>query len=224
MTRQVAKSIAANLAVRQQAEAVSLMHRRLYPWADRIRRLVGEDTGVDVPDVVIGTARLRRSIMGYYVIGRDAFRLRGSVMLNTIYLRLPMCWVLEVLCHEVLHFAEELSGEMSRATHSAYHTAWFRRHAEQIGIPCTREGASVGNELSPSSPFGKLLLQHGIKLLALRGGGDDRPGPHATRVGLPPPRTTQARFTCGCTVIRGARRVQAKCLVCGRVFVATESR
>jgi hypothetical protein len=84
MRRKSSRGIDPNIAIREQAAAVSGVHRRLYPWADRLRRLVSEHTGVDVPDIVIGTARLRRNVMGFYVIGRNALRLRGNVMLNTL--------------------------------------------------------------------------------------------------------------------------------------------
>jgi len=205
-----AKAIDPNSAVRQQAVAVSEAHKRLYPWCDRLRRLVAQHSQIDLPEVVIGTACLRRTLLGVYIIGRDELQLVGKVIINERYLDvLPLCWNLETLCHEVLHFAEELAGKMSHSTRSSYHTAWYRALAEQIGIPCTREGMSASNVLRADTPFGRLLVRHHVRLERMSEGPEKF---------VDPPISTTSRWTCGCTNVRAAVALRARCLKCSRRF------
>jgi len=207
-----------NAAVRRQAEEVSETHAALYEWAQRLRRLISKHTGVAIPEVALSIERGRRSRMGWYFVGRDGLQLEGRITINSLYLGLPMCWLLEIVAHECLHFAEELAGEGSNATKSNYHTRYFREHARKLGWPCDRSGVSTINNINPETPFGFLLKKHGVKLIPLHNGNDKKRDTPVASMELPPPKTRAQRWSCSCTNVRAFTKLRARCLKCGERF------
>lgn len=217
-----------NEAVRSQAVDLSKIHQKLYVWADRFGNLIGRQTGVDLLGIALSLEPGRKNRLGWYVIGRDGLQLRGRVTLNARYLDRPFCWLLEVLLHEQMHFAEELTGKNSKAKQSAYHTAWFRKHAAELGIPCDLKGRSTITQIDPKSQFGKLLQKHGVAIVpepSLGEGGTEsgNDGDNGPRGGGNRARgkSTLKKWVCtpGCTIIRTGRAdIKAMCLVCRRKF------
>ncbi len=217
-----------NSAVREQAAKVSEMHARLYAWASRLRKLIAVQTKIDVPEVALAIERGRRERMGWYHVGRDGLQLQGRVTINSLYLGLAECWVLEIVAHEILHFAEEIAGRSSKATRSSWHCLWFRQHAQALGFPCDEKGRGTISSIKERSPFGELLVGHGVSLVPLIDGGGRDTGSAGGLSGallkLPPPRGTMVRWSCGCTNIRAATVVTARCLRCGRPFERADRR
>ena len=219
-SKTVSPKLEANTAVRRQAIKVSEVHARLYVWAERLRKLIANHTGVAVPEVALAVELDRRKRMGWYQVGRDGLQLRGHINVNSLYIDLPECWLLEIVAHEILHFAEELAGESSEATRSSFHTAWFRWHAAALGFPCDEHGCGTITAIHPKSPFGAFLIRHRLKLVPFKigGKGSSSRGGTSSAIKLPPPRSTMVKWSCGCTNIRAATKVEARCLRCGRRF------
>src|SRR5687767_13864849 len=55
----------------------SVLHRKLYEWAKRLRRLVATHTKIRLPEVALAIERGRRGRMGWYHVGRDGLQLSG---------------------------------------------------------------------------------------------------------------------------------------------------
>jgi len=214
-----------NEAVRNQAVDHSDIHRELYVWADRMRPMLKEHAGIELPQIALALEHGRKDRLGWYVIGKCGLQLSGRVTLNARYINRPFCFVLITLAHECCHYAEELLGKQSKSKNSSYHAKWFRSLVADLGFPCDQKGRLTITQIDPDSPFGKLLTKHNIPLVGLHegnegdddadgNGGNGKDGGGDREKG----KSTLKKWSCGCTNIRAAVQIKALCLLCRNKF------
>ena len=120
----------------------------------------------------------------------------------------------ETVLHELLHCFEALAGTAPRSQNN-YHSAWFRRTAEQLGIPCTRYGATLG--IRDPSPFMEWARERGLK---------GRPAGSVETADLPPTSAPKRiAWVCSCpnevavaVRVASGSELRARCLRCGALF------
>jgi hypothetical protein len=90
-------------------------------------------------------------ILGHYHPGRNQAGIRWEISVNPANLpRLSEIQIASVVLHEQLHAFEDMVGAAPRSR-NGYHSSWLRKHAGQLGIPCTQFGCTCG--IRPESPF-----------------------------------------------------------------------
>lgn len=154
-------------------------------------------------------------ILGHYQPGRNDIGCRWEISLNPRHLpSRSEIELAETVLHELLHCFEDLAGTAPRS-HNNYHSAWFRKTADALGIPCSRYGATLG--IREPSPFMDWAHKRGLS------------GCPAVCVSLPdlPPARAPKRFAWACDcppdvavtvqVARGSE-LDARCQRCGALF------
>ena len=160
------------------------------------------DGRVPTPVILFKDENIRN--LGHYVVGRNEIGVMENINLNLRHLDRPIQDVVVTLAHELSHSWQRNYG---KAGSSRYHNEEFRQKTLAMGIPSDPWGHTLGLH----DPFLAFLRKHGIEAEA--------------RFSLPSPTSMcpggskLKRWTCGCTNIRAAVVVQARCLKCGRNFV-----
>jgi predicted SprT family Zn-dependent metalloprotease len=138
----------ANLALNELASTVRDWAHTL--WAEFVP---DEWKGCAVPRPTFFFVFQRESprILGHYHRGRNGAGFRWEISLNPTNLpRLSEIEIASVVLHEELHAFEDLVHCAPRSP-NGYHSAWLRRTADRLGIPCTKFGRTCG--IRPNSPF-----------------------------------------------------------------------
>lgn len=201
-----------NLALREHvAKTTDWLYaehaRDLHEWADRFN----ERLNLKLPTPAIAIAKLRRGRLGQYRQGRNDFGLRHEVIIDENHLlssTYPQ--VLATLVHELFHEWQELRGRPSRGNH---HNVEFRERIKHVGIIVDARGVNLGYQ---RGAFTAILesLNIDTSSLMLPDYGSLRRRTRAKLVG-----TSKLKlWTCGCTKIRAAVTVAARCLRCGGLF------
>jgi hypothetical protein len=127
------------------------------------------------------------------------------VVINRRHLDRPWAEVLQTLLHEMLHQWQHHHGQPSRR----HHNEQYRLKAQSLGIPCDARGVSLG--IVAGSAFAVLLQGHGITVAT---------GPvDAGRAAIRGPGSKLKKWRCGCTNVRCAVELTARCERCGERFV-----
>lgn len=176
--------------------------RFLHEWAERFN----SEFQLAIPTPAIQLDAIERRALGRYRHGRNGFGLRHEIALNTSYLARPVAEVLEVLLHELLHEWQELHGKPGK---NNYHNKAFRERARSFGLIVDNWGHSLG--VVPGL-FTALLEQFGVDAVSL-------PVPKDPPQMLKPSgEAKQKKWSCSCTNVWAATRVDAVCRLCGERF------
>jgi hypothetical protein len=174
---------------------------QVHEWAQRFNaefRL-----GLQTPAIRldhIGSCRL-----GTYRPGRNGFGLRHEVTLNTRYLNRPFAATLATLLHELLHQWQDTFG---RAGRNNYHNRAYRTRASLYGLIVDERGHTLGIE---PGRFTNLLSEYGVDTLSLPIPGEQ---PFSRLHG----NSKMHKWQCGCTTVRCAVTLVARCERCGLRF------
>ena len=179
----------------------------LHEWATRFNaefRL-----GLETPAVAV--ARLPIATLGTYHHGRNSLGVRHEITLNAKHLTRPLAEQLITLLHEQLHQWQEQYG--NKGGKNGYHNQQFRIMAKRFGLVVDQRGHHACVE---PGPFTQLLARYNVdtRMLPLP---DEQP----SFVKRPRGTSKLKLWTCtpGCTKVRCAVQLRAKCLKCGAQFV-----
>lgn len=197
-----------NAAVREHEVSAQWEHqtvaRELHSWFDIFNAEFFEGA---LPTPFLQFAQTRQSNLGHYRSGRNAVGARHEINLNTLYFDQPFYDVLGTLLHEIVHQWQEIYAKPGKGS---YHNQEFTNRCSVLGIPCT--GGYNSYTLGYTDPFVTLLREHGVD----------------AELRLPPPtpsapvrakgKSKLKKWSCGCTNIRAAVQIKAKCLKCDEIF------
>jgi len=112
------------------------------------------------PQILFRFYRDGTAVLGHYHRGRNDAGLRWEVSINPRHLQhRSEAQVASTVLHELLHCFEDITGTMPKSRNN-YHSAWFRRHAKFLGIPCTTYGHDLG--IADPSPFAVWAHERGL--------------------------------------------------------------
>ncbi len=183
----------------------------LYWWVDFFNTAFFRDQPVSVP--VISFEKGNINSLGHYVIGRNAFGVKENININHVHLSRPMWDVLATLLHEMVHSWEHTHLEQEQRTRNWHHKKGFQVKLLESGIVCNERGDHLG----VGDPFVFMLRKHGVSF--------NLPC-YEARDGflrIPPkkkPKGTSKlkKWSCGCTNVRVATELEARCLKCSNRF------
>jgi hypothetical protein len=137
---------------------------------------------------------------------KDGLALCHRININEQYISRPLPELLATLTHELGHEWEQLYGKPVRPP---YHSSLFRRKMVAIGIPCDKNGRSVGLQ----DPFVAFLRELGVDDIVPFADATEAPARQ-------PGKSKLKKWTCSCrTNIWAAVEVSAECLICGDQFL-----
>lgn len=141
---------------------------------------------------------------GHYVNGRNEIGALENINISADHLADPLAEVLETLAHEMIHSYQQNYGKPGKRN---YHNKQCQTKMDEIGIPCTTRGESLGMK----DPFVSFLREHGVEAEA--------------RLSLPVEVTKAAqssrlrKWQCSCpTSVWATAEIHARCLVCETEF------
>jgi hypothetical protein len=198
--------------------SLSDLARLLHTWSDQLwTEFLPKDwkgVAVDKPSFLFLFEWESPRVLGHYRPGRNATGCRWEISLNPANLtRLTEIEVASVALHELLHCFEDIAGS-APSSRNGYHSAWLRKIADQLGIPCTRFGCTCG--IRPKSPFSDWANRHGLKGVPVLSIVPER---------AEPPSPKRKAWICDCPeglavtihVARGSK-LKARCEVCDALF------
>lgn len=199
-------ALAANDWIFQSASAT------LHEWAERFNaefRLKLETPAISVQKIPART-------YGTYRHGRNGLGVRHEITLNAGHLeQQPLAEQLATLLHELLHQWQEQYGKGGR---HGYHNQQFRIMAKRFGLVVNDRGHHLGIE---PGPFTQLLARHNVDM------GTLLPPTEIPSFTKRPRGSSKLKLwicTRGCTRVRCAVELEAKCLKCGVAFVKEDDR
>jgi hypothetical protein len=181
-------------------QAVQVLHE----WSERFN----QEFDLGLPTPAIQLERLSSRCLGTYQPGRNGFGLHHEITINTRHLDRPLDTQLETLLHEMLHQWQALYGKSGRGN---YHNREFRQKASLYGFIVDARGCHLGIE---PGRFTILLAQYGVDMAALRVPEEEPVLAARTRRGD----SKLKKWSCGCTNVRCAVPLAARCLRCGNPF------
>jgi len=209
------QALESRASLRADSERISVpdwKHReiahRLHEWAERFNL----QFKLQIPLPAIRIEPIRVSKIGTYREGRNGLGIAHEVTFNSRYLNRSLAEMLQTLLHELLHLWQFLYGRPGRGN---YHNMAFRRKAALYGLQIDERGHHIG--VLPGL-FTQLLLEHRVEISTLH---------FADEPAFPKMRTKGdsklKKWTCGCTNVRCAVELIAKCGKCGQQFQETSS-
>ena len=174
-----------------------------------------KDNAIKQPPILFCFEWESPRVLGHYRPGRNDFGLRWEISVNPRHLlNRTEIEIAETVIHEQLHCFEDIAGTAPRSQNN-YHSSWFRKTAVDIGIPCTRYGATLG--VRDPSPFREWARERGLKgCPAVSIATQDLPTIRAPK---------RAAWVCSCppdiavTVqVASGSDLRARCEQCGVVF------
>jgi hypothetical protein len=130
-----------------RSEKLRLLHTYL-PLI--IKRFYGE-----LPLPALSWDRARSGNLGWY-LKEDGLALNHRINLNSKYANRPLADFLQTLTHELGHEWEAIYGKPGKR---GYHNAAFQKKMRDIGIPCNKQGVSLGMQ----DPFVSFLRELGVE-------------------------------------------------------------
>ena len=201
-----------NAAIREHEISVQWEHqplaREMHRWFDIFNAEFFEGA---LPTPFLQFERARQSNLGHYRPGRNAVGAQHEINLNALHLDQPLPEILGTLLHEIVHQWQEIHGKPGKG---GYHNQQFTEKCAALGIPCTGGYNSYG--LGYTKPFVLLLREHGVQAEIVLPSILSEP-PAAVRGA-----SKMKKWRCGCTNIRAAVVISAKCLKCDTVFTRSD--
>jgi len=199
-----------NEELRQHAvDIVSWQHteqaRLFHHWAERFNQVF--DLGLRKPALRIEGISGQR--LGTYRQGRNGFGVLDEITINARHLYRPLADHLATLLHEMIHEWQYLYGKPGRRN---YHNRQFQQKARLYGLIVDERGHHLGVE---PGRFTSLLTQHGVDVSDLR--APDKEAPLLSKK-MHRGDSKLKKWSCGCTNVRCAVQLAARCLRCGNVF------
>ena len=194
---------------------LSIFIKKIREWAVDLWTDLVAEKGEEYPIVFFRFQREGGGRLGHYQPARNDSGLKLEIGINPKHLSAePDIDLAETVIHELLHLYEDLWGNPPRSANN-YHSAWFRRRARGLGIPCSRYGAGQGR-IDPS-PFVEWARQQGLDGIHTHGHLDEE-APSCR----PPKRDP---WDCGCprgervsVLVPRASVLAARCERCGEMF------
>ena len=150
--------------------------------------------------------------LGHYVPGRNSIGVRENICINLVHLDRPVWDILATLLHELCHSWQAAYGKPSN---SWFHNKEFREKMLEIGIVVNGKGCHLGIQ----DPFVLILKKHGMKVNGKKSpDGFIKIPPKAKPKG----KSKLKKWTCGCTNVRVAVKLEATCDICGNKFELAE--
>jgi len=174
---------------------------KAHQWAERFN----EEFRLGLQTPAIRLDHIGRCRLGTYRPGRNGFGLRHEITLNASYLDRPFADTLVTLLHELLHQWQDTFGKAGRYN---YHNRAYRDKASLYGLIVDERGHTLGIE---PGRFTNLLSEHGVETLLL-------PSPGEQLYIRPQGSSRMHKWRCGCTTVRCAVMLTARCEKCGLRF------
>lgn len=182
---------------------------------ERIYDLLAKDFALkyDRPIITVQTRGRMKSTTGWFV---NSKWMKGKKEISEINLcaeelkRHPV----ETLIHEMVHYANNCEDIEDCNAHQ-YHNKAFKAKAENYGLTVKKDGRHGWSDTSLSDKLKAKLAKYNIdnKLFELY-------RKENISVSLP---TKMKKYSCGCTTLRCATNLQAKCLKCNNDFIVEEN-
>ncbi len=194
-----------NKALKDHAGSIDDWHYKelvhiFYEWTDIFNQEFGLE--IDTPALQIDNIRA----FGTYHYGRNGFGLRHEITINQKSLILSLAQILEILFHELLHEWQDLHGKAGKG---GYHNKAFRKKARSFGIVIDERGRHLG--ILPGA-FRDILARYNVDDSAI-----PLPKDEPIRINQTGSSKMQ-KWSCGCTNIRAAVELEARCLKCDQKF------
>ena len=180
--------------------------RLLHEWRDRFN----QQFDLDLRTPAIRIQQLSRNRFGTYHPGRNGFGLGHEITLNSRYLDRPLADQLRTLLHELIHEWQSLYGKSGL---NNYHNRQFQQKASIYGLLVDSRGHNLGVE---PGRFTRLLIEHGVDVSSLESPGEPGETPFKTLLGGGDSKLR--KWSCGCTNVRCAVELAARCERCGNPF------
>jgi hypothetical protein len=116
---------------------------------------------------------------------------------------------IETLVHEIAHHANAINKIEDCNIHQ-YHNKHFKTKAESYGLNVEKSGRHGWSHTSLSDELKKTLKEAKINYKVFELYRKEN------RILTAP--TKMRKFNCGCTIVRCAKDLKAKCLICGKEF------
>jgi len=204
-----------NIAIRENEKtvtdwALSDLAKVLYWWTDIFNMEFFKGHPVPVP--ALSFEKTKATTLGRYVVGRNPFGIKENISLNLVHLDRPVSDILATLLHEICHSWQAAYGKPSN---SWFHNKEFRQKMLEMGIVVSGKGCHLGVQ----DPFVSLLKEHGVKV-----NGEESPDGIIKIPPKPKPKgkSKLKKWTCGCTNVRAAVKLEATCDICGNKFGIVE--
>ena len=156
-----------------------------------------------LPIPVISFRPGRVSSLGWYRLGRNEVGIKDQINLNTRHLGLPRYVTLGTLLHEMAHEWQDYFGEHGTGY---YHNKQFQAKTREFGIPSD----SAGRTIEITDPFVEFCKRHGVDF--------SEEGDSFKPFKRPRGRSNLSKYNCDCMNIWAAKRVHARCELCGGEF------
>ena len=201
-----------NDSLKEFATATDWKYSEFVAWLHRWAGLLNDRLQLKLETPAIRVDRIRARAIGSYLNGHNGFGLEHEITFNTRYLnKHDPADCLDTLLHELIHEWQYLHGTPGKWN---YHNKEFRDKARSFGLVIDERGRSIGVE---SGPFTQLLEEFGVDTSTLPLPSD---GPGRGRcLG----NSKMKKWSCGCTNVRCAVELRARCEKCGRIFDRAES-
>jgi hypothetical protein len=175
--------------------------KALYDWAT----IFNTEFHLDLPVPAIQVASIARRAFGTYREERNGFGIHHEITINTEHLDRPSALVFCTLFHELLHQWQLLYGKPGRGN---YHNRQFKHKASLYGLIVDSHGYT---SVEPGR-FTSLLTKYGIELT-------DLPTPAQGHMLRFRGNSKMRKYRCGCTTVRCAVELLARCDRCGQRFL-----
>lgn len=161
-----------------------------------------------LPAAVISFRSGRITNLGWYHIGRNEIGVKDQINLNSQHLERPKYQTLVTLLHEMTHEWQDYFGKHSNNRY--YHNKQFQRKSMELGIPSNSKGHTIGI----TDPFIEVCRRYGIEVPERAIEEFESIGKSRGSRGM----SKLRKYSCGCTNVWAATRVQAVCKLCGGDF------
>jgi len=161
------------------------------------------------PLITIQTKGRQKNTLGWYGANKWKF---GKKQINEINIcaeslnKNPI----ETLVHEMVHYHNSCEDIEDCNAHQ-YHNKHFKMKAESYGLSVKKDGRHGWASTSISSKLQDILntIKINKEIFNLY---------RQTQISIKAP-TKLRKFNCGCTIVRCATNLEAKCLRCNKVFI-----
>ncbi len=179
---------------------------------ERIYDAIAKTTGLDKiakrPLITIQSGGNRKNTLGWYWNNKWKFKKKNISEINLCAEEISNKTI-ETLIHEMTHYHNASLNIMDCNQHQ-YHNKKFKERAESYGLNVKKEGRHGWSTTSISPSLQKVISKIKIKrnIFTL----------YRIKMESVKSVTKMIKYSCGCTIVRCATDLQAKCNSCGKNF------